>query len=411
MSTVHEGLRYTRYGSPSVEWRLANIMAKAATLVAKSFTNHECRALVLIGGYGRGEGGVIWRDGTERPHNNIDFLLVTSIVDAFRTKSLKERLDTILGAIVHEQQIGIDTGVMSEFALRTAAPQILFFDLRWGHRTILGDPALIPSLPPLGWRDLQMDDVHDLLVNRASLLVINDAMIDRGVISDLHAEFIIKHLMKAIIGHGDAMLFAKGQYHASYVERQRRMRTCQTMVSGLAELYELAVEFRFAPDYTQYNGKPLGPFLERVREVLLRAHLEFERFRSNNAHCTFDGHAERILGERKKSNSWRQFAKRLTSATIFGSAHQPIPGLSPKQTQAFYGAHPRAVLAAALPAILYETTEEQRQFVQRILGASENTPRALRNAYLRHWSQHGDPNFPTTAKRLGLCSHTMEWPS
>lgn len=411
MTTMHEALRYTRYGSADVERRLARTMANAAFLVRKHFSPDERRALLLIGGYGRGEGGVLLLNGEERPHNNIDFLLVASTTNALRTKTLKKRLDEILESIVREEQIGIDTGVMSELALRKAPRRIIFFDLRWGHRTLLGDASLVPSLPLFSSRHLEIDDVHNLLVNRASLLTINDAMIDRGFIADVHARFIIKHLMKAIIGHGDALLYTQGRYHPSYLEKQRRMRISPNIVSGFAELYDIATEFRFAPDYARYTGNTLGPFATHVRETLSRAHLEFERFRSGNAHCSFDGHAARVLDNRQESKFIDQYIKTLTAPWKPRSSLRPMPGLSPKLTRALHEAHPRARLAAALPAILYETTDEERQIVQSILGASANTPRALRNAYLHLWSQYGDPNFHTTAKRLGLISNTTEWPS
>jgi len=411
MTTMHEGLRYTRYGSPDVERRLGRTMAKAANLVTKHFDHHECRALLLIGGYGRGEGGVNWENGEERPHNNIDFLLVTSVAGGLRAKSLKRRLDEVFEPIIREERIGIDTGVVSESTLRHTPPRIIFFDLRWGHRTILGDASLVPSLASSSPRDIEISDVHNLLVNRASLLVINDAIVERGFMSDMHAQFIIKHVMKAIIGHGDVLLFARDLYHASYVEKQRRMRECENITPGLAELYETAAEFRFAPDYARYNGPALGEFMLRVRDVLSHAHLEFERFRSKNMHCTFDGHAERVLYDRLQTTTMTQWAKRILSRWRYPSLPQPQNGLSEKLGRALRDAHPRTLLAATLPAILYETTDNERHLAQVLLGAPASTPSALRNAYLRHWSMHGDPNFGSTAKRLGLSANSSEGPS
>lgn len=408
---MHDGLRYTRYGSPDVERRIDRTMAKSASLVAKHFNRHEYRALLLIGGYGRGEGGVIWNEGEERPHNNIDFLLVTSPAGFLRAKSLKMRLDKVLEPIVREERIGIDTGVVSEFALHKSPPRIIFHDLRWGHRTILGDASLVPSLPYSPARDLEVADVHHLLVNRASLLVINDAIIERGFTSELHAQFIIKHAMKAIIGHGDALLFVHDLYHASYVEKQRRMRECPSIDPGLAELYESAAEFRFAPDYAHYNGPTLGEFLVRVRDVLSSAHLDFERFRSKNKYCTFDGHAERVLFDQLDSMTFAQQAKQSLSNWRFQSTSRSKLGLSAKLERTLRYTHPRTVLAATLPALLYETSDEERRLAQLLLEAPASTPSALRNAYLEHWSRYGDPNFGSTAKRLGLAGNSKEWPS
>lgn len=402
MSTTHIGPRYTLRGSLALERHMGATVARAAGLVAKHFHPCERRALVLLGGYGRGEGGVIRERGEERPHNNIDFLLVTTPWSALRKKTLKRRLDAALAPIVMDEEIGIDTGVISAFELQHAPARVFFFDLRWGHRTILGDSTLIPLLAPLAATEIEMEDVHNLLVNRASLLVINDALLDRGIASENEARFIIKHLMKSIIGHGDAFLFTHKRYHASYLEKQWRMREFANVVPGLAELYEIAAEFRFSPDYTRYRREDLIPFTERVRSILRLTHLEFERFRTGVPNCTFSNHVERVLDAKPHSFSRFNHAWPHSFMRPLHYAYRRTRGLTQSRVQALRQSHPRLVLAAALPTVLYGSNDEQSRLVQQILGAVACTPRALREAYMRHWSEHGDPNFYKTAKDLGL---------
>lgn len=401
MSTMHGGPRFTLHGSPKIEQHIGATVARAAGLVAKNFNRYECRALVLLGGYGRGEGGVIRENAEERPHNNIDFLLVTSLFGALRQSALKKRLDDVLRPIVHDEGIGIDTGVISDFELKRAPPRIIWFDLRWGHRTVLGDTALIPSLDSVAPNEIELEDVHHLLVNRASLLVINQAIIERGITSDHDARFITKHLMKAIIGHGDALLFTRQRYHASYLEKQRRMRELSSVVPGLAELYEMAAAFRFEPDYNRHARTDFVQFTNHVLQVVAHAHLEFERFRCGESDCTFANHAERVLRAKRAWNSVFINPKRLVRAWR-SSRPRAYSGLSPSITNSIRYSHPRTLLAAALPTVLHGTNDDQARLVQCILGADECSPRALRDAYLRHWAAHGDPNFHTTAKQLSL---------
>lgn len=401
MSTMHAGPRYTLRGSPSIERHIGATIARAAGLVAKHFDPSQCRALVLLGGYGRGEGGVIRENGEERAHNNLDFLLVTTNSGALRKSALKKRLDDVLGPIVNDEGIGIDTGVISDIELQRAPARIMWFDLRWGHRTILGDASFIPSLRPLAANAIEVEDVHTLLVNRASLLVINQAIIDRGITSEEHAQFVTKHLMKAIIGHGDALLFACERYHASYVEKQRRMRELSSVVPGLSELYEMAAEFRFEPDYTRLSRRDFASFTNHVLQVLAHAHLEFERFRSGEPDCTFTNHVERVLCAKRSVDSVvnPKYLVHAWRSRHFARAHA---GLPPLIANAVRRSHPRTLMAAALPTVLHGSNLEQARLVQGILGADDTSPRVLRDAYLRHWATHGDPNFFTTAKRLGL---------
>ncbi len=405
MSVLNSDKRYTLRGGPAVERRIGAMVTRVANLVKHNIAADDYRSLLLLGGYGRGEGGVIRQNGEELPHNNIDFLLVTTPRAALRRAALKRRLDELLAPVAREESLGIDTGVICDVELRFAPARVIWFDLRWGHQTVLGDAGFIPSLRPLTAQGIEIDDVHNLLVNRASLLVINDAIMQRGTPSGRDAEFVVKHLMKAIIGHGDALLFARGRYHASYAEKQKRMRELKQVLPGLAALYEEAAEFRFEPCYDRYLGSDFKTLAERTRETLALAHLAFERFRCGDDTCSFRDHPGRILfTEDNSPQSLVTGSKYLLRSFI----RRPGPlGLPYPLEMAVRRAHPRKILAAVLPAILYGPThEEEATLVQNILGAEGSSQCELRAAYLSHWAQVGDPNFPTTARQLGLSIET-----
>jgi hypothetical protein len=388
-----------------MEQRIGALVARVAGLVAKNFNDHECRALVLLGGYGRGEGGVSHKNDGEHPHNILDLLLVTKLGGTLRRDALKERLDEVLAPIVRDERLGIDTGVISDIELRHAPPRVIWFDLRWGHRTILGDAGFIPSLRPLAANAIEVEDVHNLLVNRASLLVINDAILERGFPSGRNAEFVVKHMMKAIIGHGDALLFAYGRYHASYVEKQKRMREMSSIVPGLVTLYDEAADFRFEPRYTRYLGNDLLPVARGVRSILAHVHLAFERLRSGQPDCTFRNHPERVLLAKPRDGSIFATSKQFVRSWI-NKPHGMDVSLSLEA--AVRRSHPRRLLAAVLPTVLYGPTDAANaRLVQALLGASGSCQRSLRQAYLGHWAKYGDPNFQSTAKQLGLTFDTM----
>jgi hypothetical protein len=69
--------RYTARGGAEVEARIRVLIGEVGEAVTAAVEPRHLRALLLIGGYGRGEGGVEVREGVEHPHNNLDFLLVT----------------------------------------------------------------------------------------------------------------------------------------------------------------------------------------------------------------------------------------------------------------------------------------------------------------------------------------------
>jgi hypothetical protein len=90
------------------------------------------------------------------------------------------------------------------------------------------------------------------MVNCGTLLLINDLLLEDEVSSLERRRTIIRHVMKGIIGYGDALFYVLGAYHWSYQERQRRMRKQVSVPESFRHLYDEAMEFRFQPSYVKY---------------------------------------------------------------------------------------------------------------------------------------------------------------
>ena len=65
--TEAASVRFTSDGSPALETLIAEHMRLIAERLWQSVNQGLCDALILGGGYGRGEGGVLQTDDGERP--------------------------------------------------------------------------------------------------------------------------------------------------------------------------------------------------------------------------------------------------------------------------------------------------------------------------------------------------------
>jgi hypothetical protein len=162
------GKRFTVYGDEQLERRIGELVQATGALVDASIPRAKYRAFILIGGYGRGEGGVEIRNGRQCPHNNLDFLLITQKCGTAESRRLKQTLDEKLAALEREYGIGIDVSTLALAKLRRSPCLVMFYDMRYGHTTVLGDPDLLPSLTRFSVERILPSDVRWLVVNRGS---------------------------------------------------------------------------------------------------------------------------------------------------------------------------------------------------------------------------------------------------
>ncbi|MBT7300516.1 MAG: hypothetical protein HN849_13435, partial [Victivallales bacterium] len=68
---------YAFQASPEFNRHLEEVLAEIAAETARTLGDGLV-ALILGGGYGRGEGGIFLRDGREEPYNDLDLALVVT---------------------------------------------------------------------------------------------------------------------------------------------------------------------------------------------------------------------------------------------------------------------------------------------------------------------------------------------
>jgi hypothetical protein len=391
--------RFTLRGSAVVEAQIAELVRQAAAVVGAWVPPEELRTLALIGGYGRGEGGVEWRGGSERPHNNLDFLLV---IDGTVRPGLKQLLDGALEPLRRQYAVGLDLGIVTARALRRAPCLVMWYDMRHGHKTALGDTTFLPSLTHFSREAIVPGDVRDLLVNRGTLLVINQALVEQGGLDGEQRRALVRHAAKAIIGYGDTLLFFRGRYHWSYVEKRRRVAELRDVPAGFRQLYEEASAFRFEPDYSATPARDPASWLEEVRGQLASVHLACEAIRLATPGLQWGGYSERVLRHSLVDGGLRARVWLRKAHTALRFRPCLLPGLGWREQLGLRLGGGRGLLAALFPCVAYGVGGEPGQALVRQALGIEGNASELRRAYLRYWGEVSDANFAHMARRLGL---------
>jgi len=390
---------YTCSGNTAAESIISDMLSKITQLVISATKANHIRSLVLLGGYGKGEGGVIHVEGTFKPHNNFDLMLITNHLNDHKRCELNQLLSDKLNKLGKRLGIGVDISVFCEKQIRAMPTRVLWYDMKEGHQTIYGDKTIIPSIQHLR-KDIPAWDVRNLMVNRGSLLLINHLCLTAEE-PDNEAKFlIIKHTMKAIIGYGDAILYFMGLYHWSYSEKLNRILKQGDISVKFKRIYSDAINFRFSPKYSYYLEKDLKKWQQEVKSQLEEIHLQCESIRLNQPSLNWDNYLSNSLKHSllEKGYSLKSFIKLLLGLRHYKKGRLPS-NLSFKEKLAYRLITDDAILPLIFPFLAFNPSLkngklETLEFLTSHFNKkrNESLPNVIRE-YLKDWGVQFDKNL------------------
>lgn len=230
-------------------------------------------ALLLAGGYGRGEGGVFIAAPGATPalYNDLEFYLLlrdpAAEPDAHIWCEREEREGTAA--------LGIDVEFkrLATAALTGAEPSMFYYDLVVGHRLVWGDAGVLARLPDR-LRDPRLIPAHEatrLLFNRGSGLFFCRSALATPADRRVTDGFIERNHAKVRLALADTVLAYNGRYHASCRVRAERLAEPLPALppawDRLRAWHAEGVEFKLHPRHRQ----PGRPELEAAQHELASA--------------------------------------------------------------------------------------------------------------------------------------------
>lgn len=390
--------RFTVKGTEKVETKINEMLQQIAAEFSRHLAAEEYKAVILLGGYGRGEGGVLTEDGVEKPHNNFDLLLIHTQDVSEKIITLRKQLEVLSGKL----EIGIDLGTIAASKLKRAQCRVMWYDMRFGHKVILGDKNFVRSLRQFQLKNIPAWDVRNLMVNRGTLMIINDLLLDENKLDRAQKKLIIKHIVKAVIGYGDALLYFLGDYSWSYVEKQQRMRKQNQVDQDVKQLYEEAMEFRFQPDYAEFLQKNLLSYTEILREKFAQIFLNCESMRLGKEIKSWREYPDiafrkTVCQDLFSPKSWAKKALNFIKSSKYAGKADWLAALGYR----FLGE--KGLLPVFFPYIAYKLENEYfKSLLQNFLTSDHEDFRELRRSYLQHWGRLGDVNFVNVLRKYHI---------
>ncbi len=247
------------------------------------------QALLLAGGYGRGEGGVWWPDRDQPPqlYNDMEFYVFTHHLAAARLQEWIHEGEARLG-------IEMEFKVMTPKAFACATPSMFYYDLLKGHVCVAGVPDWIDTLPAKlsDAQAIPAEEASRLLVNRG-ISILRCLRWSRGAY-ELEAGFCDRIVAKLKMALGDAVLCIHGQYHWSCRERNKRLaqvRDTPPDWEAIVTHHQEGVAFKFSPQVKGCQAEEWEETLSYWQQIWVQTFLWLESKRLGSVFSTANDYA------------------------------------------------------------------------------------------------------------------------
>ncbi|MCC6698842.1 MAG: hypothetical protein IT365_24670 [Candidatus Hydrogenedentes bacterium] len=319
-------MTYTQHGSPAFKTWLDEQLAALTRDIAEVLRDNLV-AVVLGGGYGRGEGGVVVVDGQERPYNDLDLVLVV------RNPAVVPRgpLETIQAAW-REKLFGIHVDMSRPQTIEQvkAWPHYMMWqDVLLGHIVLFGPPDVIrANAPDILLKPLPLTEALRLMLNRGAGLLFA-LRIAAGVAPREDDDFVRRNFFKCAQALGDTALMIHQKYQTPYAGRE-------TVFAGLCEAheelrnldiraaYEESLVFRSLPDRVT-QGPPSVQQLHEMARSWSRMLLYLETNRTGKRWDTTNAYADWTGVREADVNAWKDMPKNLARNLVIGSLSYKHP--------------------------------------------------------------------------------------
>lgn len=260
--------RYTVWDNPRidqfVEAHLGEIVSEVAALM-----NDRLHAIILGGGFGRGEGSILIQpDGSLHVVNDYDLEVVyrerwgslaSKLINRLRFKKKLDRLEKDLAARLNVKQLDLGLRGLSAYA-KVVTPKLADFDLQYGHRVLYGTGDPVASMRPFKATEIPAFEGTWLLRNRGIGLLLARLYANDGEVRNEKLENFYIEINKAVLAMGDALFILNGRYICSYAERADKIGELAdngfASMPELLRLYPLAAQYKLRPRLLMYPDTP-----------------------------------------------------------------------------------------------------------------------------------------------------------
>ncbi len=304
-------IRFTMGGDPALE-RVVERELRLIVEAVVQLAGRDLTAILLVGGFGRGEGGAV-RDGMQlRPMNDYDVVVLGSGADGDVAGRIENGVeDARLQSRLSVKQV--DVMVTTATRLAIPVPTVARYEMKNGHRILWG--ALRHPIRAVPARWLPMHEGTKFYRNRTAGLLIARLLLDGcGQLQpEIRRELAFLEINKALLAPGDAHLIQSRTYHYSYVKRRELIEAearRHRLEADVATACIRALDDRRELDAAALAQRDLDAEWHRATGALVGSMVAFEAQRYARTFRTFEEYATYVADQLLSGRFWRAVRSR-----------------------------------------------------------------------------------------------------
>lgn len=238
---------FTVLNNPKVNAKVQEDLERIKDALLQEFASIE--ALILVGGFGRGEGGVVIENGQIRPINDYDIVMVSEgSAHPKKIYEIRKKLAEAIGIW------WIDVSVFNPNKLKKLKQSIYSYDLKYGSTIFWGEPEILKRIPDMKASKMPLIEGQTLFITRLWTFLgpFSVEFLNREITND-EAFYLANQLSKALLACVDVLLLSKYAYHVSYIERNKRVKKFYPNMERYYGMFDWALEIKLKPKYDEYH--------------------------------------------------------------------------------------------------------------------------------------------------------------
>ncbi len=371
--------RFTFDGSPELEATIDEINRRVVADIHKVISPEQIDALVLAGGYGRGEGGVYVVNNKEQLYNDLDYYLFLKGNKRANESAYGAKIKAIEAARTPEAKCDVEFKIDSLAQLEQSSVTMFSYDLVARSTIVTGEETVFQRCSKhLDARAIPQSEATRLLFNRCTGLIFARQRLSKDTLTQDDLEFVQRNLAKIELAMGDAILTVQGAYHWNGKERNQRLRKLPPVEGiqswdSLVAAHTQGIQFKLRPSHPVESHETLSDQLTRLSLAARDVWFWVEQRRLNENISTPMEYATTSKPRCPEHPGWRNLLVNVRRRGI-STLYKPYPFR-----------YPREQLYRAMGILLWENDSWQTPSKRSLLAALFRTnPTSLEDLIQRY---------------------------